>query len=510
MTKQTSPDLLDLAEAVADGALRADDAERQVRAALGPDHDDASEKAARDLRQLIVAASAVRSHVRATREALTAESPDLAHANASIATIVPGPVRAGAARRRSSRGGDGRAPRRTWLLVAATLAIGTGLIGASVVGGRLVTPNPVPSLPNAVADASASPESSPNPTAVQPKPGMFAFIKGVGYAGQLWIANTDGTGAHQLAPDLAGSKGTPSWSADGTRLVFSLTPMGSGGMASGYPNPEDGGSRLYLTDASGSAPKLVDTGCVAPCSGDSDAAFSPDGTRLVFVRTKFLPARIVDNPKGTGPGPWTPYARVLATIDLSTGRVVELGSTLVSEVSGNFQGFLPRDYHPRWSPDGTQIVFTQDVPGSVPALGPVPAVFVVDADGRNLRKIGLPAQSADWSPDGTRIVFGSVSHVVVSSGPNAPWFRQYFDIYTIRPDGTDPRRLTSDRVSQAPTWTAGGRIGFFRDPMLVNGVVGSMEPRQLWIMDADGGNATQLSVPQQLVDAWPISWPPQP
>jgi len=163
MTKQVSPDLLDLAEAVADGALRADDAERQVRAALGPEHNDATEKAVLDLRQLIVAANAVRSHVRAAREASTAESPDQAHGSASIATIVPGPVRVGAVHRRPSRGGDGRAPRRTWLLVAATLLIGTGLIGASLVGGRLFAPSPVPTNPNTFGPPPPTPPAPPRP-----------------------------------------------------------------------------------------------------------------------------------------------------------------------------------------------------------------------------------------------------------------------------------------------------------------------------------------------------------
>jgi hypothetical protein len=158
MTKPTAPDFLDLTEAVIAGALRADDAERQVRSALGPGQDAAAEKAVGELRSLIVAASAVQAHVRATDEARTAESPDLARANAPIATVVAGSVKAGTARRRRpSRGGDGRAPRRTWLLVAATLLIGAGVIGVSMAGGWLVTPTPMPTALLGVTTPSASP-----------------------------------------------------------------------------------------------------------------------------------------------------------------------------------------------------------------------------------------------------------------------------------------------------------------------------------------------------------------
>ena len=100
MTMQPSPDLLDLAEAVAAGTLRADDAERQLRLALGPDRAAESEQAVRELRGLIGAAGAVRAHARATREAFDSASPDLAATvaptPASIATLVPGRVTAGA------------------------------------------------------------------------------------------------------------------------------------------------------------------------------------------------------------------------------------------------------------------------------------------------------------------------------------------------------------------------------------------------------------------------------
>ena len=95
--------------------------------------------------------------------------------------------------------------------------------------------------------------------------------------------------------------------------------------------------------------------------------------------------------------------------------MAELVSTTVSDASGNFHGYGAANYHPRWSPDGTRIVFTQDVPnhasGKASTFGPFPAVFVVDADGRNFHQVGPAALTADWSPDGARIVFESVSEV---------------------------------------------------------------------------------------------------
>jgi len=161
MTNHASTDPLDLAEAVANGALRAEDAERQVLAALGRDSDRASEKAIRELRRLVVGARAVRSHARATREALGAESIDLAGESASSGTIVFGPVRIGGTHRRSSGGGGDGAARRPWLLLAAALIIAGGAIGVSMAGGRLVSTHPVPTIVNAVRTACDSPLAGP-------------------------------------------------------------------------------------------------------------------------------------------------------------------------------------------------------------------------------------------------------------------------------------------------------------------------------------------------------------
>jgi dipeptidyl aminopeptidase/acylaminoacyl peptidase len=368
---------------------------------------------------------------------------------------------------------------------------------------------------------NVGPSPVPGPTHNEtPKAAMFAFIHPLDAPGRgaLWVANVDGTGARVLVPDPVGDQDAPAWSPDGSRLVFSwdlkIDHMG-------YPSGE---SRLYLTDATGSAPQLVDTGCVAPCVGDTDAAFSSDGTHLVFDRSLLLPP--TPETPGPGKGLSTP-ASVIATIDLLTGRVVELASTTIVDcpmLAGQRLPDVPncaslQNHRPRWSADGTQIVFAQDVPfdingpeiNGMPAPGPPPALFVVDADGRNLHRISPSAWSGDWSPDGARIAFESMSYVTdPQAGSGAGYgLRQYFDIYTIQPDGTDLRRLTSDQFSFVPSWSADGRIGFVRQPM-VDGYR-TMGPQQFWIMDADGSHATQFSVVSpQLQEAWPISWPPRP
>ena len=228
----------------------------------------------------------------------------------------------------------------------------------------------------------------------------------------------------------------------------------------------------------------MDTGCAA-CI-DTDAVFSRDGTKIVFMR------------KGA-----------ITTMDLASGRVAELS--------------LPADVWPeppRWSPDGKQIVFSSyDKFQQMPSYpnDPVSAVFVVDADGQNLRKLSstaLPARHPDWSPDGSRIVFSSYVVKTVKLGPGNYAEDVYQDVYTVRPDWTDLRRLTTDGFSSAATWMPDGRIMFTRQ-CTVKRPSAASDPTDcsasrlaggVWTMDADGGNA-QLLLPGV---TGPAAWQPTP
>ena len=201
---------------------------------------------------------------------------------------------------------------------------------------------------------------------------------------------------------------------------------------------------------------------MAPCESDSQATFSRDGTKLVFVRTKLDASGFV------GPS-------AITTMDLASGRVAELTPTAPDGGQA-----------PSWSPDGTQIVFSRF--GEKDSGGPVPprlaAVWLIDANGQNLRQISpktLAAQSAVWSPDGSRILFASPDDARM-------------DIYTVRPDGSDVRRLTTDGVSIGATWTPDGRILFARGSSGASGE-GALS---FWTMDADGTNAAELAAAKAL------------
>lgn len=121
---------------------------------------------------------------------------------------------------------------------------------------------------------------------------------------------------------------------------------------------------------------------------------------------------------------------------------------------------------PRWSPDGTQIVF----------LG-APGISIINRGGTQERSVtdrSLYAVSPDWSPDGSRIAFASRN--------NDKW-----DIYTMNVDGSNIMQLTYLEHAGAPKWSPDGeRIAFNYKPA-------EKEDWGIYLMNTDGTNIIRLT-----------------
>ena len=92
---------------------------------------------------------------------------------------------------------------------------------------------------------------------------------------QIWVANADGSGGHPITTGPAPKDQVPDWSPDGRKIVFSNGYAGSGGI---WTINVDGSGARQLTGCTASDP----TPC--PRGDDWGTAWSPDGTKIVFLR----------------------------------------------------------------------------------------------------------------------------------------------------------------------------------------------------------------------------------
>jgi hypothetical protein len=349
-----------------------------------------------------------------------------------------------------------RSRRAVALLAAAALLTAAIVGGAVLVGSGIVKlPSVTSSIVQPTAPASSDPSAelrSDAPMSPPASSGLIAYVKfvplealgGVCAKGagkgetptgcsRIWVSSTDGTGAHELLPDQPGYQTPLQWSADGTRLLV-----------------EDAVG-LWLVDTTGTIvqPLPLEGLCPGVCPPIWGYALSPDGATIAFARPPIT----------------TSGNSVIALADVATGHVTELASTASTASTASYGADAPR-----WSPDGTRLIFTREEGGRQPGGG----LFMVDVDGTDLHQfvpMELYAILPRWSPDGSLIAFESLA-------------ADKQDIFVVRPDGTGLRQVTSDGYAW-PAWTADGRL--VSTHFLGTGL-------ELWIMDADGANAAVLPV----------------
>lgn len=371
------------------------------------------------------------------------------------------------------------------LAISAVLLIGL-VVGSLVVGGVL-SPKPIPSI---LAIGSAEPTPTRAPVATQGSTsGLVAYAttqcnpvgsSGTPYLGCSstgWLARSDGSGARELP-------GTPlGWSADGSRL---LVETDSAVIVTDATGAELATFPIWCSSSKGdplatSCPGTENVLCTFPCTMAASFALSPDGTRVAFVRG------YANNDNAT----------VVAILDLGSGAITELSSTRTTNPPTEERCYeittcQGDDDTPRWSPDGTRIVFARQTmsPDQPDDAWTSAALFVVDADGANLRRVtptGLVAVNPVWSPDGTRLVFTNTEFVVNADRTSVLAMKP--DVYTIGVDGSDLSRLTTDGVSSWPVWTSDGRVAFVRQ---IDGGSGGQVTFQAWSMASDGSGQIRL------------------
>jgi Tol biopolymer transport system component len=295
-----------------------------------------------------------------------------------------------------------------WMGLACTAVFAFAACGT----GQTVSGTGLGSTPSAPPTAivePASPATGPTSTiSTAPSASANAVASGEEWISFQWagsdeadaiiLIRPDGTGRHQLVPDLAGKESHPDWSPDGQHIAFV------------HSTPSDR-SELWVVDADGTDARMV-ASCDLPCNTFNYPDWAPDGGAIYYGFDSDAQPNAPPTTFGVG------------RYDIVTGT----NSTVLTRKDGMTAE------QPRISPDGKQVVYDRAPLDGTGGL----ALYVADLVGgpeRRLTDPSLYASHPDWA--GERIIFNTYDLGFFQDTTEAA------NLYSVAADGSDLRKLTA-------------------------------------------------------------------
>ncbi len=218
--------------------------------------------------------------------------------------------------------------------------------------------------PTATREPTGSLEPTPSSTDT-PEPaiglsecrGRIAFVGRNDNERSVFVIQADGTGLARLT-DGQGSEYSPSWSPDGTRILFSRHV----GNTDIYTIRSDGSEEVRLTELP---------------SREFSPSWSPDGRNVLFAST-------------------SGYATELFVVTAEVGEAVPLTDSAAHKPDA------------AWSPDGTRIAFTMldsYNQGDIYVMAAPGDTATATGSATNLTQNPAHDCCAAWAPDSERLLF---------------------------------------------------------------------------------------------------------
>ena len=339
----------------------------------------------------------------------------------------------------------------------------------------------------------------------------IAFVSSRSGQADLWVLEL-ASGKTWNVTNAPGGDFRPAWSPDGQWIAFSSNRGSSWNQSEIYVIRPDGSGLRRLTDAPG---------------WDGSPTWSPDGARVAYyseqggseqiltvgIANEAAPRRITSSSLTSLSPHWVAEGRLCFSRAGSEGGLgcVDLEQKEEHAVQLTTRGeFLS----PKWSRDGTHVVFHRPTNRVAPAVrerrSPVPGVHLLRIDGAfpsfaptgdtlslttNFRSIERmqrdgsdrhevyrdprsPAFFPAWSPLGDVIAFTRGQVFAGASTDN--------ELYVVRPDGSNARSITQHPANDAlPSWSPDGKRLVFRSTRDGN--------KELYVIGADGSELTRLT-----------------